>query len=36
MDVRSPQLVLDAMKDIIKKGVLYTICPENYEELVCN
>lgn len=37
MDYRSPQPILDAMEDIIKKGVFgYTIWPENYETLVCD
>ena len=35
MDYRSPQPILDAMEDIVKKGVFgYTICPDNYEDLV--
>ena len=35
MDYRSPQPIIDAMEDIVKKGVFgYTICPDNYEELV--
>lgn len=36
MDFRSPEPIIDAMREIVEKGVFgYTIWPENYEELVC-
>lgn len=35
MDYRSPKPIIEAMQNIIEKGVFgYTIWPENYEELV--
>lgn len=35
MDYRSPKPIIEAMRNIVEKGVFgYTIWPENYEELV--
>lgn len=35
MDYRSPKPIIEAMQNIVEKGVFgYTIWPENYEELV--
>lgn len=36
MDYRSPEPILNAMQEIVKKGVFgYTILPDNYQDLVC-